>query len=235
MADSTASIGPKDNLAAIFEAARVGNLDQDRLNAYRKNHPEFDIDGRGGDGMTLLAIACHEGHDRLVRSLVSPLNNANPNALSDHGRSPAHYTAISESRKEKQQTILEVLIAKGANLNVSCADGCTPLMKLIIAPEASPQLISLLVDSGADVGLKNNRNQTATWLAKSTNRSEIMTALRPRDERDGTKRTIFSRLLDVLHYIFFCINAAVGWVKNVFGISGCDDEELKRVRRPNSL
>jgi hypothetical protein len=217
----------------IFTDAENGKLEQATLEAVRVADPSFSIDSPGPHGLTLLATACLRGDARLVRSLLSPPNNACPKALSSLSRSPVFFAATGEMHAGTRQIILEALIAKGADLNAATDTGRTPLMELV-SKSKTPELISLLVDSGANVDLKTKQGETAQKIAEKRKRPEVINALLPLEKRTKDKRDFVNRVIGCILFIIMWVNGVyhavkMGLLQRVFGISGSESPEMVKV------
>jgi len=79
-------------------------------------------------------------------------------------------------RKEKRR-ILEA-IRKGADINACDEDGRSPLMHAILAEDADPEIVRLLIDNGANVNLKDyGQEWTALHFAARDCHIEIVKIL----------------------------------------------------------
>ena len=81
------------------------------------------------------------------------------NAIDDDWGAPPLHLAADQGYKE----IVELLIAKGADVNAKNKFGSTPMHKA--ARRGQKEVNELLIDNGADVNAKNNRGRTALDLA----------------------------------------------------------------------
>ena len=98
-----------------------------------------DIDLVGGDSPLLWA--CNYGHFDMVKLLIANGADVDAKRISDHS-TPLRSAAIWGGKKE----IIELLIAKGANVNVVHADGDTALDR------AKPEIAEILRKHGAKTG-----------------------------------------------------------------------------------
>jgi ankyrin repeat protein len=62
------------------------------------------------------------------------------------------------------KAMIELLLAKGANINIKKNDGYTPLH--LAVGRGNVAMVELLVAKGADVNVKNNAGDTPLMLAK---------------------------------------------------------------------
>ena len=90
------------------------------------------------------------------------------NAKDQKGKTPLH-RAASEGHKE----IVELLIAKGANVNVNAKNefGSTPLH--VAAFQGHKEIAELLIPNGADVSAKDKYEQTPLHFAAINGHKEI--------------------------------------------------------------
>jgi ankyrin repeat protein len=82
------------------------------------------------------------------------------NIRDDFGQTPLIY-ALNNG-----QAVVQALINQGANVNAQTDAGWTPLM--YAARDVSGNVISVLLQSGADLGITNNDGQTAVGIAQAT-------------------------------------------------------------------
>jgi len=90
------------------------------------------------------------------------------------------FGADIESKDDRGKTILynearigsanklQYIIAKGADVNTISRDGSTPLMAavgIIPGTGGDPEIVRILLDSGANIFLRNHRDETAEHLA----------------------------------------------------------------------
>lgn len=164
------------------------------------NATVLDLIGRGMDvntadpaGMSLLMMAARNGNLPLLESLL--VNRANPNRLSRHGDSAlllaalgGHVEAVRLLVKFKadlnpqgwaplhyavfggHQAVFELLLSSGAAVDARAPNGQTAAM--LAAKLGKIDLLKLLVEAKADVGLVDYSNATALSLARASNNTE---------------------------------------------------------------
>ncbi len=79
---------------------------------------------------------------------------------------------------------IELLLARGANINAADGEGMTALM--YAARMGFSGLVQLLLDRGADLDRMNTRNQTAWGIAAMANQREVVEILRVYREKHAT-------------------------------------------------
>jgi ankyrin repeat protein len=98
----------------------------------------------------------------LVKRLID--DGANPNELVS--QMTLTVPVLSRVARLGDVDTMRVLLERGANPNLAGARGLTPLM-MAAATSADPTMVRLLVDSGADVGARDENGRTALdWALK---------------------------------------------------------------------
>ena len=95
------------------------------------------------DGSTLLHRCYSEKEVELARDLLAA--GANVNALDHRGKTPLHYP--------KKQTMAELLVEHGADIESEDEDGDTPVFKAV--ESADPELVVFLASRGANIDRLN--------------------------------------------------------------------------------
>lgn len=122
-------------------------------------------------------------------------NGANVNALDRYARAPLllatspepfNYSVLMATMKERRQ-LVEMLIAKGANVNIKDYSGNTPLHYTVHVAvyTGNTGIVKVLIENGANINAKNKRGETPLKLAleSSSSSEEILELLR----RHGAK------------------------------------------------
>ena len=81
---------------------------------------------------------------------------------------------------------LQYLIAKGADVNTISRDGSTPLMAavgIIPGTGGDPDIVRILLDSNANIFIRNHRGETAEDLAYDLQPGMMFDQLREERER----------------------------------------------------
>lgn len=113
----------------------------------------------GGDlnsrwrGMTPLYNACRSGWGDIVELMIN--RGADVNAKS-YGETPLLKVA---GKKVNDVTLAKILLGNGAKVNVQDSQGNTPLYHAIM--NKNGKMITLLLDNGADMYIKNKRGDNA--------------------------------------------------------------------------
>ena len=139
---------PDRGATALMDALRAGDRAAfDRLLA---GNPRA-VKRRGPNGATPLLYAALYSDVTTVRTLLD--KGADPN-VADHAGATALMWAVDDHAKA------ELLVRRGAHVNVKSADGRTPLM-LAAARRGGAPVVRLLLDRGADPLVKGTRDTTA--------------------------------------------------------------------------
>jgi ankyrin repeat protein len=120
-------------------------------------------------GHTALIEAIIEGHEPIVRHLIS--RGANVNAR-DLGKFSVGETPLIVAAMKGQTEIAAVLIAKGADVNARTKDGQTALIYAARAPGDRTEIAKLLIENGADVNAKDKKGMNA--LAYALKKRDVM-------------------------------------------------------------
>lgn len=162
----------------------------------------FDVNSRDEKGQPALLLAMREGSFKVAELLmqqpgidVNALNFTRENALMmaalqghvvwvrkllDAGAqiekpsyTPLHYAATGP-----ESAAVQLLLDRGAVIDVRATNGNTPLM--MAARYGSEASVTLLLQRGADIRLRNDRDQTAVDFARSAGRDLLAAVLERR-------------------------------------------------------
>jgi ankyrin repeat protein len=144
------------------------------------------IDAQNAFGNSPLHAAARAGKIDIVKLLLG--HGANPNVMNHRGSTPLHIcAALSSDTDEENKIFVDIastlLSNKGAKTMVDCCDvnGYTPLH--FAAQRGCNNMISLLVDSGANVGAKTTVDEkgrggrTPYSIAKISHKVKAMNLL----------------------------------------------------------
>lgn len=132
-----------------------------------------DIEQKDLLGMTPLHVAARSGQFKMVEFLLQ--RGANPSTLDKQNYNPL-ITAIKGYSKHKNlealTNIVEILLAKGDNINQQNKDGQTALIYASILDLEN--IVQMLVDVGADTTLQDQLHHNALEVTKNDNIKQIL-------------------------------------------------------------
>ncbi|AMP05524.1 ankyrin repeat domain-containing protein [Collimonas pratensis] len=137
------------------------------------NAKGVDLNIRARNGDTALMIASYKGDVPMVKALLE--KEAEPN---NTGWTALHYAAAIGNDE-----IVQMLLDASAYIDAGSPNNTTPIM---MAARAGKILtVKLLLDSGADVTLKNDVGMNAIDLAKKFDHNDIADGLAQRLQKAG--------------------------------------------------
>ena len=139
---------------------------------------DADINATGNDGMTALIHATFGIFSESVTLDMPELlvdRGADVNAQLT-GEDATGWTALMFAANNGHPELVELLIARGADVDLQGADGVTALMRA--ACEGDHRSVNILLAAGADVNLQTATGETAISLAQSEEHGEIVELLR---------------------------------------------------------
>jgi adenosylhomocysteine nucleosidase len=148
-------------------AAAVGDVD--RLAALLDADPGLAT-ALAGDGFTALQIAAFFGQLESARLLLD--RGADPSATA---RNPMRISALHAATATRQDAIVELLLAAGADVNARQQGGWTPLMAA--AQNGDAETVDCLVAAGADPWLVNDAGESAADLAERAGHANVVDRL----------------------------------------------------------
>ena len=122
--------------------------------------PKTAVESRNKADESPLMMAALKGQTDMVKRLIARDADVNK-----PGWTPLHYAATGG-----QLEIMGLLLENYAFIDAQSPNGTTPLM--MAAMYASPQAVKLLLDAGADTGLKNQLGMTAWDFAMRAQRPD---------------------------------------------------------------
>ncbi len=151
----------------IFDAAAVGA--NDRVRELVRQDPGL-VHQFSADGFQPLALAASFGRAEALSVLLEA--GADPNEPSRNTRQvrPLH-SAVAHRRPEAALRSAEVLLSRGAEVNVAQPGGWTPLHQAAASGHA--ELVKLLLRAGADVQATSDDGRTAAQLARDYGCTEV--------------------------------------------------------------
>lgn len=140
-----------------------------------------DVNALGSNGNSALHYAAFYGHIDTVEYLLN--SGAYVDIQSDDdgpgsvGTTPLALTAASFYASDRGK-LIEVLARAGADPNARNHAGKTPLMYAVSAHQGYPDSVQALVSVGADLDLRDPRENTALMMATIYERADIITLLK---------------------------------------------------------
>lgn len=159
---SANALNPIGGESALIVALRE---DAPRVAAVLLENPTIQLELNAPNGNTALMMAAFKHQTAAVRTLLSKGAMVNR-----PGWSALHFAAASGDDE-----IVRLLIEHHAAINGEAPAKLTPLM--IAAREGHESTVRLLLDMGADAGLKNTEAMTAVQIAERADKPLIVAAI----------------------------------------------------------
>jgi uncharacterized protein len=122
--------------------------------------PKTQVEWRSPKDESPLMLASLKGHKEIVRKLI-----ARDAHVSKPGWAPLHYAATGGHVE-----IMQILLDEHAFIDAESPNKSTPLM--MAAKYGSPAAVKLLLEAGADPGLRNELGLSAVEFAQQANRRD---------------------------------------------------------------
>ena len=122
--------------------------------------PKTQVEWRSPKDESPLMMASLKGHKEIVRKLI-----ARDAHVSKPGWAPLHYAATGGHVE-----IMQILLDEHAFIDAESPNKSTPLM--MAAKYGSPAAVKLLLEAGADPGLRNELGLSAVEFAQQANRRD---------------------------------------------------------------
>lgn len=148
----------------VFDIARKGSL-AEMQSIYDKS-PEL-INSINDTKSSPLILACYKANEAVALFLADKVSNINYNS--------GMGTAIMAAVMSGNGVIIEKLIAKKANLNLSDSQGKTALIYAVFFNKNA--IAKLLIEAGADLKHKDSEGKTALDLALFNKNTELIILL----------------------------------------------------------
>lgn len=150
---------------SIFTIARSGTVEQ--VKGLMKTHPNC-INQKNADGYTPLILACYRSNNEVVVFFIE--NGALINEISPMG------TALMASIVKGNNDIVELLLKKNADVNVTDNQGTTPLMYAVQFKNS--EVVKWLLEHKADKTKVDAKGKTAFEYAVFSGNEEIINLLK---------------------------------------------------------
>jgi ankyrin repeat protein len=144
----------------VFDAARTGDIDQLRV---LKRIKSDTLESINENGFCPLLLATYRNQNKTVKFLIK--QHVNVNQSSQEG------TSLLAAAYKNNITITKLLLKHGAIVDAQGKDGITALM--FATQSGNKKMILLLLDSKANLSLKDNSGKTALDYAKLSKDKEI--------------------------------------------------------------
>lgn len=187
--------------------------------------------------VTPLIAAIRAGQTKSVKVLLD--GGAAVDKTSPDGRTPlfwATWEKNAPNRVDIVRTLLDANPKPEVDLTSNAVGNNTPLMNAILKLK-NPQVISMLVDAGANTQAQNKKKQNPAKLAEMTGDPRLSRSLRSKFERNApTAETINGIVRLVLHVVAFTglktLEGMVQGVANkVFEFTGEYDTKIEKVTK----
>jgi len=164
-------VNPIGGEPGLVNALREGSM---RVFEALLAHPGTDLEAAAINGNTALMMAAFKRNEPAVQALL-----AKGAAVNRPGWSALHYAAASGDDE-----IARILLRHGAKIDAASPAGTglfTPLM--MAAREGHGSTALLLIDQGANAGLKNSEGLTAVQIAERAGKTQVAAAIAGRAAR----------------------------------------------------
>lgn len=193
---------PRQPSVNLYRAVQSGDLDQIKRHLFWNT----DINQPGPDGDYPLHVAVSQGQVAIARALLKA--GARLDVRDARGRTPLHVALangkvqtaqllLQQGADDDLQTLLfelaesqaldpdtiELLIARGVDLNATNAQGRPPLHLAVAADDV--KLAKQLISAGAEVNLTDRHGTSALDIAQEQDQSTMITLL----EQYGAERS----------------------------------------------
>lgn len=155
----------QEKAKTIFDIARTGTVAE--VKDLMKKDPNV-INETNEAGFSPLILACYRGNVEVAKFLADNVKDIN--YKSNEG------TALSGLAFRYNKELVEYLLSKNANPNITDANGTTPLFWAV--KSGNKELTELLLKYKADKSIKDLQGMTPFEYALQTNNKEIINLLK---------------------------------------------------------
>ncbi|KMQ67071.1 ankyrin [Chryseobacterium sp. FH2] len=158
-------ISAQEKAKSIFDIARSGTVAE--VKELMKQNPDI-INETNDHGFSPLILACYRGNTEVAKFLMDNVKDIN--YTSQEG------TALAGLSVKYNKDLVEYLLKKNANPNITDATGSTPLFWAV--KFGNKELTELLLKNKADKSIKDSQGMTPFEYALQTNNKEIINLLK---------------------------------------------------------
>jgi ankyrin repeat protein len=162
----------KDGQTALLIAATEGSMNVAR---FLMKQPTVKVEARNAKGESALMMAALKGRLEMARELIAAKAEVNK-----PGWTPLHYACANP--EPESRAVVALLLENFAYIDAESPNMTTPLM--MAARYGHADAVKLLLEEGADPGLRNQQGMTAVDFARSADRNEqadlIASFIRPK-------------------------------------------------------
>ncbi len=158
-------VSAQEKTKSIFDIARTGTVTE--VKELMKQNPDI-INQTNDQGFSPLILACYRGNVEVAKFLIENVKDIN--YKSQEG------TALAGLSVKYNKDLVEYILKKNANPNLTDATGSTPLFWAV--KFGNKELIELLLKYKADKTIKDSQGMTPFEYALQTNNKEIINLLK---------------------------------------------------------
>lgn len=147
----------------IYDLSALGGAGQ--ISALLATEPKL-VHEYSGDGFTALHVASYFGHANVVTLLLE--NDADVNKVAMNG---SDLTALQSAVASMHTEVVKALLEYNPDVNVTMFGGFTPLMSA--AAMGAKEIMSLLLDAGADQKISSDDGRTAAEFALAAKHDDL--------------------------------------------------------------
>lgn len=158
-------LSAQEKAKSIFDVARSGSVEE--VKELMKQNPDI-INQTNESGFSPLILACYRGNVEVAKFLMDNVKDIN--YKSQEG------TALAGLSVKYNKDLVEYILTKNANPNITDATGSTPLFWAV--KFGNKELAELLLKHKADKSIKDAQGMTPFEYALQTNNKDIINLLK---------------------------------------------------------